>query len=111
MYDNIKEHGVAHADHLYKAPGREVTRVFKDNEKKSKSEIVKLMTDKINEIGLEKVTRHAPSSTHETFDIAPSSIKNKKAFVEAIEARVKTGEISTFLKPPVDPAYHIEIPK
>jgi hypothetical protein len=41
------------------------------------------------------------------FDVAPTSIHNQPSFVAAVTAHPS---VSYFLKPPTDPAFHIEIP-
>jgi hypothetical protein len=65
------------------------------------------MTGKINQLGPSTVSHHA-SNTHFVFDVAPSSISNKVAFIAAVNANPS---VSKFLQPPDDPAFHIEIPK
>jgi hypothetical protein len=83
-------------------------------EGKSKDEVVQLMMDKINKIGSENVSKHiADPSKYVAVDIAPSQIKNKKAFVKSVEAKIKIGLVKRFLKPEDkkgEKAYHIEIP-
>jgi type IV pilus biogenesis protein CpaD/CtpE len=107
MYDNLVTQGIAAQDKLYKAPGRQVIKVFAANPGKSRDEVIKLMTAKINEIGSSSVSKHI-SDTHYVFDIAPSSIVDREAFIKAVQANKS---VSKFLKPPEDPAFHIEIPK
>ena len=45
-----------------------------------------------------------------TIDIAPSSIKNKKAFIKEVKADKRIDQ-KRFFQPPKDKAYHIEIPQ
>jgi len=53
------------------------------------------------------VSKHC-SDTHYVFDVAPSSIADKRAFVAAARSHEA---VTRFLGPPLDPAYHIEIPR
>ena len=67
------------------------------------------MQAKILEIGPQNVSRHCAIPTVKSvFDVAPSSIPDikKPAFEAAIAASFN---VDKFLKPPIDPAYHIEI--
>ncbi|MDP8982459.1 MAG: hypothetical protein M3O35_17910 [Acidobacteriota bacterium] len=107
MYDNLQQFGVAAQNKLYAAPGRAVIQVFAANQAKPRDEVIQLMTDKINQLGPSTVSHHA-SNTHFVFDVAPSSISNKAAFIAAVKANAS---VSKFLQPPNDPAFHIEIPK
>jgi len=69
------------------------------------------MTAKIKSIGPRKVSRHIgdPKKLN-VIDIAPSSIRI--TFRDKFEAAVKReSRVSKFLAPPVDPAYHLEIPQ
>ena len=114
MYDNIEAVGVAKQKGLYKAPGREVIAAYEKAKKEGKTpeDIKKIMENKINEIGPETVSRHcADLGKLNVIDIAPSSISNKASFIKAVEDAMGTKEVSKFLKPPSDPAYHIEIPQ
>jgi hypothetical protein len=107
MYENLLQFGVAAQNKLYAAPGRAVIQVFAANQTKPRDEVIQLMTDKINQVGPSTVSHHA-SNTHFVFDVAPSSISNKAAFIAAVKANAS---VSKFLQPPNDPAFHIEIPK
>jgi hypothetical protein len=105
MYDNIIALGAAYSYKLYGPNGDHVTKVYADNKAKSRADIIKLMEAKINALGPDNVSKHC-SNTRHTFDVAPSSIANKPAFVTAVAAHKS---VLRFLKPPDDPAYHIEI--
>jgi hypothetical protein len=110
MYENIVSHGdkgVAFSYTLYGAAGDKVTKVYEDNRAKPRDEVIRLMAAKIKEVGPSKVSRHI-SESHYVFDVAPSSIANKPAFVKAAKAHKA---VTNVLEPPTDPAYHIEIPK
>ena len=110
MYENIVSHGdkgVAFSYKLYGAGGDKVTKVYEKNMAKPRAEVIRLMEAKIKEIGPAKISRHI-SESHYVFDVAPSSITNKPAFVKAAKAHKA---VTNVLQPPTDPAYHIEIPK
>lgn len=109
MYDNCKALGVAHNKTLYGPAGDEVVQVYADNESKPRDAVIALMLAKINEVGPSRVSMHI-SDTHYVFDVAPSSIPvaSRPKFVDAIHAHTA---VSKLIAPPVDPAYHIEIPK
>jgi len=105
MYDLIQKHGLQYCYNLYKDPGKKVAKVYEEN--KSQPNVIALMTAKINELGPSTVSKHC-SSTHYVVDIDPGSIQNKDAFIKAVDTHKA---VSTFLRPPSDPVYHIEIPK
>ena len=67
------------------------------------------MVDTINEIGPEKVSKHASDPKRlNVFDIAPSSIRDKSGFESAVRGEKR---VAKFLVPPADPGYHLEIPQ
>lgn len=107
MYDLIQKHGLQYCYNLYKDPGKKVAKVYEENKAQPKATIIALMTAKINELGPSTVSKHC-SSTHYVVDIDPGSIQNKDAFIKAVDTHKA---VSTFLRPPSDPVYHIEIPK
>jgi hypothetical protein len=65
------------------------------------------MPEVFKEIGPAKVSKHI-SESHYVFDVAPSSITNKPAFLKAAKAHKA---VTNVLEPPADRAYHIEIRK
>ena len=109
MYENCVSKGAAYNEALYCTAGDQVVEVFAANRDQPRDALIQLMTDKILEIGPEKVSMHM-SDTHYTFDVAPSSIPAAKhvAFVAAV---LGNKAVSKLLQPPRDPAFHIEIPK
>ena len=75
-----------------------------------------MMENKINEIGVNNVTNHAADpNVLQVFDIAPSSITNKPAMMNAIEGSIGGGgPISKRIFPGPgrsEKAYHVEIPQ
>ncbi len=107
MYDNIKSKGVAYNYKLYGSNGDKIIKVYEQNSGKTKARVVALMEAMIKQVGPSKVSKHC-STSHYVFDVAPSSIVNKKKMIDAINSHKA---VSRLLKPPSDPAFHIEIPK
>ncbi len=107
MYQNIKAKGYKFNYKLYGANGDKVIKVAENaaKDKLSEKEIMAAMVKEMNKIGPGKVSKHAgdPNKIN-VIDIAPSSISNRKAFELAVEKRK-----IYMLKPPDDPAYHLEI--
>jgi hypothetical protein len=109
MYENCVSKGAAYNEALYCTAGDRVVEVFAANQDQPRDRVIQLMTEKILEIGPEKISMHM-SDTHYTFDVAPSSIPVAKhaAFAAAV---VGNKAVSKLIQPPRDPAFHIEIPK
>jgi len=113
MYNNIERHGVAHQKKLYSLYGDQIIDEYSllKSGGKSKTEIIRGMTLKINAIGPRKISRHAGDYKKlNVIDIAPSSINlaARKKFELSVK---KDSRISKFFTPPKDPAYHLEIPQ
>lgn len=112
MYANCEQYGGAHQLKLYKRPGQAVVAVFitLHGSGATKIDILKAMEDEIVKQGPERVSNHCrgPESTVWVIDIAPSSLKNPNGFIEEAE---KHSRITKVLKPPKDPALHLEISK
>lgn len=111
MFNNLEKYGVEHQKKLYSAAGDQVIDVYARSKAANKtSEQIKAdMERKIREIGPTKVSRHASDpKVLNVFDVAPSSIKDKRAFEEAVKGDKR---VSKFLVPPGDPGYHLEIPQ
>jgi hypothetical protein len=110
MYNNLEGEGVDAQKELYADAGDKVIDVYVASKaaKKTPDQIKADMLVKINEVGPSLVSNHcADSSKLCVVDITPNSITNKTKFIE--EAG-KDSRVSKFLKPPSDPAYHLEIP-
>jgi hypothetical protein len=113
MYDNITRHGVAHQKKLYGTYGDQVIDEYSSLKAggKTPDQIRQGITNKINQIGPGKVSKHAadPGKLN-VVDIAPSSINLalRKKFEQAVS---QDNRVSRFLTPPGDPAYHLEIPQ
>jgi hypothetical protein len=109
MFENCEALGAAHNMRLYGPAGDRVVQVFADNRGRPRDVVIALMLAKIHEVGPINVSMHI-SETHFVFDVAPSSIpmSARPDFVAAIETHPA---VSRLIAPPVDPAYHLEIPK
>ena len=109
MYENCISKGAAYNEALYCVAGDRVVEVFAANQDQPRDAVIQLMTEKILEIGPERISMHM-SDTHYTFDVAPSSIPIAKhaAFVAAV---LGNKAVSKLIQPPKDPAFHVEIPK
>ncbi len=109
MYENCVSKGAAYNEALYCTAGDRIVEVFAANRDQPRDAVIQLMTEKILEIGPEKISMHM-SDTHYTFDVAPSSIPLEKhgAFVAAV---LGNKAVSKLIQPPKDPAFHVEIPK
>lgn len=111
MYNNIVATSVAKQKQLYAAAGDAVIDEYVKAKKAGKTpiEIKAAMEAKIIAIGPTKVSHHAADpNVLCVFDVAPSSIKKKAEFEKAVRADKR---VKTFLLPPLDPAYHLEIPQ
>jgi hypothetical protein len=111
MFENIESQGVAAQKDLYGPSGDRVIDVYVAEKAagKSRAEIISAMEAKINELGPSTVSRHlADPSKLNVIDIAPSQIADRASFEKAVEADTR---VTKFLKPPSDPAYHLEIPQ
>ncbi len=110
MWSNLNAYGVDKQRALYAAAGDEVIEVYRTLRAKgeSRERTIVAMTAKIVELGPERVSRHcADPSKLCVIDIAPSSVLSKARFEAAVRA---DGRVAKFLLPPLDPAYHLEIP-
>lgn len=111
MFNNLESHGVASQKKLYAAAGDAVIDEYVKAKKAKKTplEIKAAMEAKIIAIGPTKVSHHAADpNVLCVFDIAPSSIAKKAAFEKAVKADKR---VKTFIVPPLDPGYHLEIPQ
>jgi hypothetical protein len=111
MFGNIETHGVDKQKALYAAAGDSVIDIYSQAKKagKTPSQIQAAMEAKIISVGPAKVSRHcADPKKLVVVDIAPSSITSKALFEKAVRADKR---VKKFLLPPLDPAYHLEIPQ
>jgi hypothetical protein len=111
MYNNIVATGVAAQKKLYAAAGDAVIDEYvkAKRENKSPTEIKAAMEARLNQLGPTKISHHAADPNLLcVFDVAPSSIGNKRSFEKAVRADKR---VSKFLLPPQDPGYHLEVPQ
>ena len=111
MFNNIEATGVAAQKKLYAAAGDMVIDEYVKAKKAKKTpvEIKAAMEAKIIAVGPTRISHHAADpNVLCVFDVAPSSIEKKAAFEKAVQADKR---VKKFLKPPLDPGYHLEIPQ
>jgi peptidoglycan hydrolase-like protein with peptidoglycan-binding domain len=111
MFDNLQQYGVEKQKQLYGNNGDLVIDEYENakKEKKTEIEIKQKMEAKIKELGPATVSKHCGDPAKiSIFDIAPSSIPetNKSDFVKALK---NSKDLSKYILPPTDPAYHLEI--
>lgn len=114
MFNNIVATSVKKQKSLYGAAGDQVIDVYVAQHAagKNPTQIQAAMEAKIKALGPGHVSRHcADPSKLNVIDISPASIANKVAFEKAINAAKTKGKISHIILPPLDPAYHLEIPQ
>jgi hypothetical protein len=111
MFDGCERYGVEAQKKLYGRPGDRVLDVYSRCKAAGKTgdEVKREMAQTIREVGPTSVSRHAADpNVLNVFDVAPTSIKDRVAFEAAVKADRR---VKTFLTPPVDPGYHLEIPQ
>jgi RHS repeat-associated protein len=115
MFTNIIQKGVDSQKKLYASSGDAVIDVYVQQKANGATDeqIKSAMTQKIENVGPSNVSKHCANSTIlNVVDISPSTIKDKKAFDNALTQAKKDGLISKFIKPGGgEPVYHIEIPQ
>ncbi|WP_144893771.1 hypothetical protein [Flavobacterium tiangeerense] len=108
MYENCsKNNGVNTQKNIYKDPGDKVIDVYANGikNKLSKSEIIKLMENKIKELGPSTVSKHiADYNFINTFDISYSKLSNKESFYSEILKRKELEKIMI-----ENNCYHLQI--
>lgn len=93
MYDNCKSN-LKEQRNTYKAPGQRVIDVYENNRSKSRDSVIKLMEQKINELGPSNVSKHlANPEILNTFDIAYGNLKDKNKFLSEMKKRAELDEI------------------
>ncbi|QYS85573.1 hypothetical protein JJC03_10155 [Flavobacterium oreochromis] len=108
MYQNCsKSNGVNTQKGIYKDPGDKVIDVYAKGikDKLSKSQIIKLMEDKIKELGPSTVSKHiADYNFINTFDISYSKLSDKKSFYSEMSKRKELDKILI-----ENNCYHIQV--
>src|SRR5271157_3434976 len=112
MFNNLEAHGVAAQKMLYKLPGQQVIDVYASMRAMGHdaADTQTAMVQKILELGSQNVSHHCVDpAVRSVFDVAPSSVPDlqRGAFVSAVSS---CDQVDKFLQPPVDPAFHIEVP-
>lgn len=104
MYDNCKSN-IHEQRKTYKAPGQRVIDVYENNKSKSRETVIKLMEDKINELGPSTVSKHlANPEVLNTFDISYGNLSMKTNFWNEMKKRPELDAILT-----ENNCYHIQI--
>ena len=113
MYDNIKKYGVEHQKRLYWVNGDKIIDVYERNKDLHFMCVTMLMASEIVQIGKEKISRHMVDDPKlSVFDIAPYSIENYNGVVERLIYELGISKhLVNVIKPPKDPALHLEIRK
>ena len=105
MYDNCKKN-LEEQKRTYQAPGKKVVQVYEDNYLiKSREEVIKLMEQKIIELGPTTVSKHLADPIRlNTFDISYGQLKDEQSFWNE---KKKRKELDKILKE--NRCYHIQI--
>lgn len=116
MFHNCEATGPSQQLKLYRAPGQQVVRAYIVGKahKLSPAGVMAAMEKKIIEVGASNVSRHcADPAKLNVVDVRPMRMPSAQrvAFIAEVEKAVADGRVSKFLKPPADPAFHIEIPQ
>lgn len=109
MFDNLVAHGVAAQLGLYRDAGDKVIWVYEQfHSTLPPASVQELMAEEIRKVGPGNVSHHITDANHYVFDVAPSSIpaEKREAFIVAAATHPR---VSKFLKPPADPAMHLEV--
>lgn len=117
MYDNCRYQGVAKQYGLYLDAGDHVVAVYAAmvtaghaGDGPFRDSVIDAMEKKILEVGPRNVSHHclSPDSPIWVIDLAPSSIANSANFIVHAEHHARVTKV---LRPPADPAIHLEILK
>ena len=104
MYDNCKAN-LQEQRRTYKTPGQRVIDVYENNRSKPRDTVIKLMEQKINELGPSTVSKHlANPEVLNTFDISYGNLADKTKFWNEMKKRP---ELDDILKE--NNCYHIQI--
>ena len=112
MYNNLEKYGVAAQKDLYADPGDKVIDTYvRSKAAGNTADRIKLdMETKIRDLGPTNVSKHtADPRVLNVVDIAPSSVKDRRAFELAVKADSRVKKLLTPANS--DPAYHLEIPQ
>lgn len=117
MYNVIKKHGASEAHKRYGNAGDKVIDVYEKHSNLDKKALVNKMTKEVEhqvkQLGdNRKQLMHVQPTKNHTFDVAPSSLRDKEAFRETLEKYKQQGKVDRYFTPDgAEDAYHIEIPK
>lgn len=116
MYSKCEEEGLKSAYELYSTHADKVLDVYRDNQGKSKDDIIVLMKTKLEDVLAElgsdrKTMMHVGNTVNYTFDVAPSSITDRAAFETAVKNHSDVVQARFFKPGGAEAAYHIEVSK
>jgi predicted chitinase len=104
MYNNCQS-DLAEQRRTYAVPGQKVIDVYVSNKTKSRETVIKLMEQKINELGPSSVSKHlANPEVLNTFDISYGNLSDKTKFWNEMKRRPELDEILNENK-----CYHVQI--
>lgn len=104
MYDNCKSN-LQEQRRTYKASGQRVIDVYLNNSNKDRNAVIKLMENKINELGPSTVSKHlANPEILNTFDVDFGKLTNKTMFWNGMKKRPELDDILN-----ENGCYHIQI--
>lgn len=114
MFRNLENMGIAKQRLLYGNLGNLIIDVYEQQKATGadKDTIIRAMTEKINELGPERISKHMGDFNKlAVIDIAPSSITNHPTFRNAVKKELESGRVRhAILDLDKDPAFHLEIP-
>lgn len=115
MFNNIEATSIARQRALYSDFGDQVIDEYQRLKPQGhgRQVILDAMEARINSVGPGNVSRHcADPALLNVIDIAPSSIADPQAFLDALGRAKQAGAVSRFFSPANgDPAFHVEIPQ
>jgi peptidoglycan hydrolase-like protein with peptidoglycan-binding domain len=107
MFEDMQGRGTRATRNMYAAPGQRVVDAGHRRSGASPESTIAAMAAEIRRLGPSSVSRHC-SDSHYVFDIDPESIYNRPRFVKVVGYHKA---VSTFIAPPLDAAFHLEIPR
>jgi len=115
MYNNIVKHGADAQKELYGKSGDKVIDAYTAAMKAgdSKASILAKMVQKINQVGVQRVTNHAADpNVLNVFDVGTNSIAPQSKKNDFMKAAREEPRVAKFLDPSNnDPGCHFEIPQ
>lgn len=111
MFENLERYGVKSQRDLYARTGDLIIEVYEQgtNAGNSPDLIRAAMTEKIIEVGPERVSRHcADHALLNVVDVARRPLKKRQAFIDAAK---RDPRVSNVIDEPVQQCIHLEVPQ